>query len=464
LTRLLASLFVVAVAAACSTGIGRSSAPVSPSPAKPATYSGKIGAAGYTIVVPAAWNRTLVLYSHGYQAPGSPVGSAPDVANNPIGGWLLDRGYALAASSYSSAGWAVEQAVPDQIAVLDAFTARIGRPRRVIAWGHSLGGLVTAALIQEHPDRFAGALAMCGVLAGGVATWNVALDAAFALRTLLSPQSTISLVHISDPQRAASFAAGIESSAQDTVAGRARLALVAAIADLPGWFDPAQREPAATDYAAQEVQQYRWLSQVDLGFSFQYRAELERRAGGNPSWNTGVDYSAMLARSRDQAEVSALYAAARLDLSGDLARLGAAPRIAADAPAVAYLARNVTFTGRLSVPVLSLHTTGDGLVPVESESAYASAVLAAGSRDQLRQGFVHRAGHCFFTPAETIAAFQFLEARLDSGRWPAAQDSVAGALNSLASGLGDDMNRLPIGSGAAPPAFVAYQPGSFPRS
>jgi pimeloyl-ACP methyl ester carboxylesterase len=427
-------------------------------------YSGKLGAARYTVVVPAAWNRTLVLYSHGYQAPGSPVGSAPDVANNPVGQWLLGHGYALAASSYSSSGWAIAQAVPDQIAVLDAFSARVGRPRRVIAWGHSLGGLVTAALIQEHPDRFAGALPMCGVLAGGVATWNVALDAAFALRTLLSPQSTISLVHIADPQANASSALGIENFAQDTVAGRARLALVAALADLPGWFDPVQPEPAATDYAAQQVQQYRWLSQVDLGFSFQYRAELERRAGGNPSWNTGVDYAAILAGSRDRAEVSALYAAAGLDLSADLARLGAAERIAADPPAVAYLARNVSLSGHLAVPVLSMHTTGDGLVPVESENAYAAAVEAAGSGDQLRRGFVHRAGHCFFTPAETIAAIQFLVARLDSGRWPTAQDSVASALNSLAQALGADLNRLPIGSAAAPPAFVVYAPGAFPRS
>ena len=140
--RLLALALAAAVAAACSTGGARPGG--SPSAQSSAVYTGKIGAAGYRLVVPASWNRTLVLYSHGYQAPGSPVGSAPDVAGNPVGEWLLGHGYALAGSSYSSTGWAVEQAVPDQMAVLDAFVSRVGRPRRVIAWGHSLGGMISA--------------------------------------------------------------------------------------------------------------------------------------------------------------------------------------------------------------------------------------------------------------------------------------------------------------------------------
>ena len=462
MNRFLAVLVLCCLVAACSFGGGRPSA--APSGHGPSVYAGRIGLAGYTLVVPPSWNRDLVLYSHGYQAPGSPVGSAPDVANNPAGQWLLAHGYALAGSSYSSSGWAVEQALADQVAVLDAFSARVGRPRRVIAWGHSLGGLVSAALVQVYPDRFAAALPMCGVLAGGVATWNLALDAAFALRTLISPQSTVELVHISDPKRNAAAGVSIENSAQDTVAGRARLALVAALADVPGWFDPFQAEPSPTDYAAQEVNQYRWLSQVDASFSFQYRAELEQRAGGNPSWNTDVDYASMLSQSRNRAEVAALYQAAGLSLAADLARLASAPRISADPAASAYLTRWVTFGGQLAVPVLSLHTTGDGLVPVESERAYALAVAAAGSSDRLRQAFVHRAGHCFFTPAETVAAFQLLFQRLDTASWPVAQDGVAERLNSMAAALGADLNRLPIGTQPAQPAFIAYQPGSFPRS
>ena len=80
-------------------------------------------------------------------------------------------------------------ALPDQIATLDAFTAAYGKPSTTIAWGHSLGGIITAGLIQDYPGLFSAALPMCGVLSGGVATWNTALDAEFAFQQLIDPRS-----------------------------------------------------------------------------------------------------------------------------------------------------------------------------------------------------------------------------------------------------------------------------------
>src|SRR5207253_3318865 len=121
----------------------------------------------------------------------SSAAAAPD---GPTGKWLLDGGYALAASSYSSSGWAIADALKDQIALLDHFAAQVGEPKRVIAWGGSLGGIITAGLIQEHPDRFAGAIPICGVLAGGVPRWNTGLDAACAFKTLLPPRPHLQLI------------------------------------------------------------------------------------------------------------------------------------------------------------------------------------------------------------------------------------------------------------------------------
>ena len=46
----------------------------------------------------------------------------------------------------------------EQIEVLDTFDMLIGQPSRTIAWGHSLGGLISAGLIQKYPERFSGAL------------------------------------------------------------------------------------------------------------------------------------------------------------------------------------------------------------------------------------------------------------------------------------------------------------------
>jgi hypothetical protein len=111
--------------------------------------------------------------------------------------------------------------------------------------------------------------------------------------------------------------------------GRARIALIAARSDIPGWFDPASPEPARTDFTTQEQHQVPWVGH-DFGYAFFARAELEFRAGGNPSWNVGVDYTRQLARSADRNEVKALYQQAGLDLTQDLKAPQTAPRITAD--------------------------------------------------------------------------------------------------------------------------------------
>lgn len=407
----------------------------------------------YRIEAPPVWNGTLVLYSHGYVPVGSP-NPARDVGDPITGQYLLSHGFALAGSSYSSAGWALEQALPNQIELLDYFAAHIAPPQRTIAWGHSLGGIITAGLIQRYPDRFNAALPMCGVLAGGVGTWNQALDSAFAFKTLIAPNSALQIVHITSPTANFALAEGLLAGAQATPQGRARIALAAALADLPGWYDPASPEPAANDFATREVNQFRWDQNPDFFFSFNARAELEARAGGNPSWNADVDYRDQLERSVNAAEVKALYRQAGLSLEADLETLEEAPRIAADPQAVDYLTRNIVFNGDIRVPVLTLHTTGDGLVNVQQEQAYASVVRRAGNQRLLRQTYVHRAGHCTFTPAETVAAFQTLIARLGSGAWDDSTDPAK--LNAAAKALGSALN-------VAPAAFIPYRPAPFLR-
>jgi pimeloyl-ACP methyl ester carboxylesterase len=407
----------------------------------------------YKIEMPDPWNGTLVLYSHGYSFGPSP---ATDVGDAATGAWLLGNGYALAGSSYSTSGWALQQAFVDQIQTLDIFSATFRKPDRTIAWGHSLGGMITAGLVQLFPDRFTGALPMCGVVAGGPGVWNQGLDSEFALLTLQAPGAFKLVRFTSLGDAAANFGAASAAlaAAQATPQGRARIALSAALADVPGWFDPATPEPAATDYAAQELNQFNWDNNPDFAFAFFGRAELEARAGGNFSWNTGVDYRVQLSHSVDRAEVQALYQAAGLNLNTELDTLNAAPRIAADPAAQAYITRYITYNGNLAMPVLTMHTTGDGLVEVTDENAYASVVRSSGDNSMLRQVFVHRAGHCSFTPAETVSAFQTLIHRIDTGRW---EDSTNPAtMNSEATALGPAFN-------VAPASFLDFHPDMFLR-
>ncbi|HEX6349061.1 MAG TPA: DUF6351 family protein [Candidatus Dormibacteraeota bacterium] len=432
----------------------------SPPPTQPRTLNGNLGRASYAIEVPAHWNGTLFLYSHGYVAPGQANG-AVDAPGPDVASWMLGQGYAVAGSSYSSTGWAVEEALQDQVALLDHFATAVGRPKRTIAWGHSLGGIITAGLVQLHPDRFAGAIPMCGVLAGSVATWNQALDGAYAFKTLLAPTSALQLVHIADPVANLQLAGQLAAAAGGTPAGQARLALAAAVGDLPGWFDPASPEPAPDAYVARAAAQALWDSRVDFAYAFGARAEVEKRAGGNPSWNAGVDYRRLLDQSIDRDEVNALYRTAGLDLERDLAALDAGATIKPDPGAVAYLQRNVVFDGRLKVPVLTLHTSGDGLVVPEQETAYAATVSAAGGGALLRQAFVHRAGHCAFTEAETIAAAQVMIQRLDRGAWDDAALAPA-ALNQKAAALGGRYAAAFTGA-TAPPAFFSWPASPFLR-
>jgi pimeloyl-ACP methyl ester carboxylesterase len=425
------------------------------------TVNGKLAdGAAYLIQCPAgAWNGTLYLYSHGYVAPGS-ANPAQDAGDPVTAGWMLSHGYALAGSSYASTGWAIAQALPDQISTLNTFGSLYGTPRTTVAWGHSLGGIITAGLIQDYPKRFDAALPMCGVLSGGVATWNTGLDAAFAFQQLIAP--SVQVVNITNPGANLQAAEAAGAQAQQTPQGRARLALVSALGDTPGWFTPLSPEPAATDYAAQEANQFQWGSQVTFPFAFALRADLEAKAGGNPSWNTGVNYVTDLLKSADFKEVVALYQAAGLNLAKDLLTLNSAKRIKANPDAEAYLIKNIAFDGSISVPVLTMHTTGDGLVVPENEQAYRSAVTRARKASLLRQVYVHRAGHCAFTPAETVTAVQTLENRLSTGQWNVP--SPAG-MNAAAAALGPNFNIFTSGGKIVPtaPAFISYSPAKYLR-
>ena len=290
------------------------------------------------------------------------------------------------------------------------------------------------------------------MLSGGVGTWNQALDSEFAFKTLLASGTSLQLVNITDPTTNLALAESLLTSARATPQGKARFALSAALGDTPGWFDPASPEPAPKDFATREVNQFLWASNVDFPFVFALRAELEFRAGGNPSWNTGVDYRKQLNRSVDREEVRALYKQAGLNLDADLDALNEAARITANSDSVEYLEQNIIFNGDINFPVLTLHTTGDGLVSNQNESAYKDVVDEAGNQRFLRRTFVHRAGHCTFSPAETVTALQNLIERLNNGRWPDLDPSTR---NAEAATLG------PLN--VAPPAFLRFESAPFLR-
>jgi hypothetical protein len=166
-------------------------------------------------------------------------------------------------------------------------------------------------------------------------------------------------------------------------------------------------------------QQASWIQNAfTIGLGPTARADLERVAGGNPSWNVGIDYRRQLARSSMNGLVRKAYRAAGLDLRHDLDRLAAAPRIAADPDAVAFMYRYGVPTGRTPVPVVTLHSTGDGGAVADQENWYADQVRRSGDPSRLSQLYVDRGGHCSFSAADEIVMLRTLFERIETGRWP----------------------------------------------
>ena len=123
-----------------------------------------------------------------------------------------------------------------------------------------------------------------------------------------------------------------------------------------------------------------------------------------------------------------------------------------------------SITGALGIPTLTLHDTGDGIAPVGHERSYADAVAHLGRSALLRQAFVARANHCFFTGAVEITALQTLMTRVRTGNWP---DTGAAALNSTADAFGPQYQQMfsyyQPGTATVAPAFIDTRPMPFIR-
>jgi len=447
-----AGLLATAAALAVALGVPAAVA-AAPAPAPASShYTGTLpDGATWIADVPAQWNGTLLLYSHGFGTL-SPA-DAPDPATAAA---LLARGYALAGSSYDPNGslWALNSAVGDQFGTLAAVEAGVlpGAPRQVLALGTSMGGLISALEAQGGAGRIDGALTTCGIVAGAVNLNNYQLDGEYALAQLLLPGQQVQLVRFTSASQALGTAAtlqGAAAQAQQTAAGRARLALAMAFINVPPWDAGQAAPPPPSDPAAQEAAQY----QVEftgafstLDFIESGRPSIDQAAGGSGTWTKGVDFAAVLARSPYATEVAALYQAAGLSLRDDLANLTGNADITADPAAVRSLERTSVPTGRLAVPELDLHTISDQLVPVQQENYYARQVRAAGDNDLLRQAYVASVGHCNFSPAELIAGVQAISHRVSTGHWGSAADT-------------DSLERAALSLDLGPARFTAYRPG-----
>jgi hypothetical protein len=400
--------------------------------------------------VPAPWNGTLILYSHGFGP--LTAADAPDPGTQAA---LLADGYALAGSSYDPNGseWALDTAVSDQFGTLAAVESTVlpSRPAHVLAFGTSMGGLVSALEAQQGAGKINGALTTCGIVGGGVNLNEYQIDGEYAIAQLLGDPKTQLVGFGTDAAATATATAltGDATAAQATAAGRARLALALAFLNTTPWLSTSATPVPASDPDGQEAAQYNTMFSgafsimdfIELG-----RVSIDQADGGNATWDVGTNFAQALADSPFRHEVEALYKEAGLNLNADLATLTVNTTIKADPAALRSLVGTSVPTGRLEVPELDLHTIGDNLVPVQNENFYRRLVDQAGDGGSLRQAYTESFGHCNFSPAELVAGVQALMHRVTTGHW----DSVA-----TAASLEQAATALNLG----PARFTDYRPG-----
>ncbi|GAA3230481.1 alpha/beta hydrolase [Pseudonocardia petroleophila] len=361
--------------------------------------SGVLGSAGYLVEVPPEWNGDLVVWTHGYL--GNSDALVVDAPYYGLRQRFVEQGYAWAASSYDRNGYDVASGVRSTRELADAFAGLAGTPTaptRTYLAGISMGGHVAARSVEEYPDRYAGALPLCGAL-GDVAIFDYFLGVQLVTEALAG-------VRYYPPGPA--FA--------DTVLPR----LHAALGLTPG--DPAVTSPAAQQLRAAVVLGSggaRPGTDAAFGFWKDVLLELGVREPAGPVGGVAAD-----------PEVVATNVGADVQPGTPVDLNAAVRRVAPADPATrasTALTAVAPIAGRPAVPVLSLHALGDLYAPFSMEQVYATEVAASGRSADLVQRAIRNAGHCEFSDAEAGAAWDDLVTWVTDGLRPDGDDVLDAA-------------------------------------
>jgi pimeloyl-ACP methyl ester carboxylesterase len=397
-----------------------------------AKCTGELDGAAYEIRMPDRWNGTLLLYSHGYRRAEpsppdfDPVDTTPAPApTEEVGQALLDEGYALAGSAFKTNGWAVDDGVAAGEALHEYFVDEIAEPNRTYVWGDSLGGLITQTLAEKHPDWVSGAAPLCGVLAGGNLNLDLALDVAYAVKTLIYPD--LKLTGFASHDEAVENWEGafdaITEAGADLETGVPSILLVAALVDAP-------TQTRTYDGSDTESQVRARVESIltALGYGTYGRYDIEQRVGGNPSGNDAVDYSTRISDEEESLIETVSEGATRNLLSA----VQNGERVTADPAAREKFDAMGNPTGALQDPTLTLHPSADTLVIAQNETVFRERVETAKNRKadlfQLyvippssyseEEGAPYGAGHCNFTTEQRVGTIQMLDAWVRDGRVP----------------------------------------------
>jgi pimeloyl-ACP methyl ester carboxylesterase len=458
--------------------------------------------AKYEIAMPKKFNGTLLVWSHGIRknsnlpaipvvAPkGYLVDNSAEIAPTPdIAAKLLKQGFALAGSGVQTQGWNLAEQVLATTIVIDQAITTFPAIDRVAAWGASLGGLSSQILAETNPGLVEAVAPLC-LSDSALSEITMAGDFLWGVKTLFDP--TIKAVNYSPG------AAGYVEMVTDigkvlTVFGTIS-ATIKANPLTPAW--PATSTAPATLKGPIPVRSAVLLLGLISGISTQSTTfdsssgpkgpletsfglaispalavlengaqaailavvanyDMELRAGGVVFDNSKTNYAARLGDDGDVYAAGLSGKTATAGMLGYLSALNpAAPRVTADASAVARMKALGEISGKITVPTITLTATADHITPPGATqyliNQYNSAISSGDSKKGLLVNIWNKpadeytkfdaAGspitpakitngteHCNFTESQFMMIAKMLTDSAKSGKAPTAK-TVAAAI------------------------------------
>jgi pimeloyl-ACP methyl ester carboxylesterase len=353
--------------------------------------------APYSMMVPANFNGTVYLYSHGYRPnvpvpAGIPGYGGYTVTNTPqpgpnatVIGALLAKGYGVVGSGFARQGWNADSAIKTNVELVGIFKKQFTKTTKVVTWGESLGGFITQALAEKHPELFSAAAPLC--MASDITPlMTMAGDALWGIKTFFDPTikggsysagaagyaeamgdlvkvftviGSLQAAFAANPSTPAWPATSKVPDAIKAIPSRSALVLVALMAGIPmqsAHFDSTSAPPGLPASNALSFQlainpAFAALENVANAAALAVLAthDLELQAGGAVFDNTATDYSARVA-DEQFAWSSALSGVS--GTQGLLSVLAASPRAKADPAAVAKMKALASHSGKVEIPTI----------------------------------------------------------------------------------------------------------------
>jgi pimeloyl-ACP methyl ester carboxylesterase len=340
----------------------------------------------YQVLIPKNWNKKLVMFAHGYQFMGSPGASANAGLAKKMQ-FILDRGFALAASDYPIQGWALPEAVDATEELRKKFIEKYGQPDSTFMVGQSMGGGITLAIMENFGEFYHGALPMCPLASRPYLQNRKEFDM-YATFNGLFPGIVPSLKEIFDPKSSIQFVSFQQAGSRMQEISKAVMLNDSVLAKaFAKRFDLKLKDlPSA------------------LFFNLNVLRDIALKAQGNPFDNTQTIYTGF----PDDEKVNAV--AERLEATKN--------------PDLLYA--KYDRTGKINKPVLLLHTIYDQLIPpTYAVTNFENMVIQQNKHAHFAVKYTDGQGHCAFTPQQSEKAFDALRKWVYSGVKPISIEKIS---------------------------------------